>query len=70
MKLVDDQGIDSLWTLASISDEDIATICGMICRPGRFVSEKTPDRRNQNSILASKNLKLMAFMFKTMEHYS
>ena len=32
MKLVDDQGINSPWTLASLSDEDIATIFDVICR--------------------------------------
>ena len=34
MKLVDDQVIDFPWPLANISDEDIATICDMIRRPG------------------------------------
>ena len=67
MKLVDDQGIDFPWTLASLSDNNIATICDMICRPGGLVSGKTPDRVNQISVLAAKNLKLAAFMFKSME---
>ena len=30
LKLVDNQGIDSPWTLASLSDEDIANICDVI----------------------------------------
>ena len=34
MKLLDDQGIDSPQTLASLSDKDIATICNMIRRAG------------------------------------
>ena len=46
-KLVDYQGIDSPWTQASLSDEVIAIICKMTCRPGRLVSRKTPDRGNQ-----------------------
>ena len=70
LKLLDDQGIDSPQTLASLSDEDIATICNMICRPGRLVGGKTLDRGNQISFLTAKNLKLTAFMFKTMEHCS
>ena len=34
LKLVDDQGIDSSSTLASLSDENNAAICDVICRPG------------------------------------
>ena len=68
MKLVDGQGIGSPWTLASLSDEDIATICDVIHRPSGLVSWKTPDRGNQIFVLAKKNLKLAAFMCKTMEH--
>ena len=70
IKLVDDQWIDSLQTLASLSNKDITTICNVIHRPGKLVSGKTPDRRNQISILAATNLKLVAFMFKIMEHCS
>ena len=33
IKLVDDQGIDSPWTLASLSDKDIAAIYDIIHRP-------------------------------------
>ena len=33
MKLVDDRRIDSLWTLTSLSDEEIAIICNVIRRP-------------------------------------
>ena len=60
MKLVDEQGIDSPWTLASLSDANIATICNMIDRLGRLVSRTTLNRGNQISLLAMKNLKLMA----------
>ena len=70
MKLVSDQGKDSPWTLASLSDEDITAICNMIQRSCSLVSEKKLDRGNQISILAAKNLKLAAFMFKMMEHRS
>ena len=70
LKLVEDQGIDSPWTLVSLSNEDIAIICNVIHRPGRLVSGKTLDRGNQISVLATSNLKLAAFMFKTMEHCS
>ena len=48
MKLVDDQWIDSPWTLASLFDEDIATICNAIRRPGGLVSSKIPDRWGAN----------------------
>ena len=34
MKLVDDKRIDSPWTLASLSDDNIATICNVIFRLG------------------------------------
>ena len=68
IKLVDDKGIDFPQILANLSDEDIPTICNVINRSSRLVSEKTPDRGNKISILATKNLKLTAFMFKTMEH--
>ena len=34
------------------------------------MSGKTPDKGNQISVLAAKNLKLLAFMFKTTEHCS
>ena len=70
MKLVDDRGIDSPWTVASLSNEDIAAICDVICRPGGLVSGKTLDRGNLISVLAAKNMKLAAFMFKTKEHCS
>ena len=69
-KLVDDKGIDTLWTLASLFDEDITTICDVIKRPGGLVSSKMPDRMDQISILAVKNLKHAAFIFKGMEHFS
>ena len=70
LKLVDDQGIDSPSTLASLSDKDITAICNVICQPSGLLSGKTPVRGNQFSVLATKNPKLMAFMFKTMEHCS
>ena len=66
LKLVEDQGIDSPWTLASLSDEDITAICDMINRPSGLVSGKTLDRGNPISVLAAKNLKLVAFLFMTM----
>ena len=67
---MDDQQIDSPWTLASLSNEDIAATCDMIGRPGGLVSGMTPDRGNQISILAVKKLKLAAFMFKMMKNCS
>ena len=70
LKLVEYQGIDSPLTLASLSDDNITAICDVIYRPGGLVSRKTKGRGNQISVLAIKNLKLMAFMFKTMEYYS
>ena len=70
LKLVNDQGINSPCTLTSLSDKDIAAICDMIHRPGGLVSGKTLDRGNWISVLAMMNLKLVAFMLKTMEHCS
>ena len=46
VKLVDKQGIDSPWTLASLSEKDITDICDVIRRPGDLMSEKTLDREN------------------------
>ena len=66
MKLVDDQGIDFLQTLASVSDKDIASIFYLIRRLGGFVSGKIPERGNQISVIVAKNLKLTTFMFKMM----
>ena len=62
MKLVDDQGTDSPWTLASLSDEYIATFFHVIRMPG-----KMPNRGHQISVLAGKNLKHAALMFQSME---
>ena len=53
--------------LASLYDEDTATICDVIRGPGGLVSSEMLDRRNQIPILVAKNLKLTAFMFKLME---
>ena len=64
---MDDQGIDSPRTLASLFDKDITAICDVTRRPGGLVSGNTPDRGNQISVLVTKNLKLAAFMFKLME---
>ena len=67
MKLVDNQGIGFSQILASLSDEDIAAICDVIRRPGGLVSCKTPNRGNQISFRAAKNLKLAAFIFKSIK---
>ena len=69
-KLMDDQGIDSSWNLAKLSDEIITMFCDVIRRPGSLVSGKMPDRRNQISVLMAKNLKLTAFMFKMIKRFS
>ena len=70
MKLVDDQRIDFPQTLASLSDEEIAAICNVIQESGMLVMWKMPDRGNEISVLAARYLKLVAFMFKTLEHCS
>ena len=44
--------------LASLSDEE---------RPGSLVGSRIPERGNQISVLAVKNLKLAAFVFKSMK---
>ena len=41
LMLVEDQGMNSPWTLASFSDEDITIICDMIYRPGGLVNRRT-----------------------------
>ena len=66
-KLVDDQGIVSSLSLASLSDEIIATIGNVIRWPVSLVSRNMPYMRNQISFLVAKNLKLAAFMFKLMK---
>ena len=69
-KLVEDQGIDSLWILASLSGKDIATIYDMVCRFNGLVSGKTLDKGNQITVLLLKNTKLVVLMFNKMEHCS
>ena len=56
-KPVEDQGIDSPWTMARFSDTDISEICEVIRRPGGLASGKIPNMRNQISVLVAKNLK-------------
>ena len=69
IKDVDDQGIDSPWNLASHSDEDINAICDMIKRScGSLVLKYQTG--SHISVLVAKNLKLVAFLFKMMEHCS
>ena len=59
LKLVDNQGIDSPWTLIILSDKYIAAICDLIHRSGDLMSGKTSDRGNQISVLVAKNLNLL-----------
>ena len=66
-KLTDDQGIDSRATLANLFDENIATYCSMIRRPGSLMSRKKPESGGQIFILTSKTLNCTAFIFKAME---
>ena len=68
-KLAKDQGIDSPCALANLSNEDSTAICDIIRRPGYLVGWKTQDKWDQISILVAKNLKVTAFMFKSMEHW-
>ena len=67
-KLMEDQGINSLRTLASLSSDDIPSICDVIIRPGDLVNRRLLGRVNQISVLATNNLKLTLMMFKMMEH--
>ena len=69
-KLVDDQRIDSPWTLANLSDNNITKICDVIRKPGGLVGRRTPNRGNQIFILMVKNFKPAVFKFKSVEHYS
>ena len=69
-KLLENQGIYSPWTLASLFNEDTTVICDIIRRPGGMMGRRTQDRGNQISVLVAKNLKLTAFRFKSMEHFS
>ena len=69
-KLVEDHGIDYQKTLVSLSDEDIARICDMICRPGELVSGETPKKGNWISVLIGKILYIVTILFKTMKHCS
>ena len=43
-KIVNDQEIDSPWTLVSLSDEDLTTIFDVIRRLGGLVVGRMPDR--------------------------
>ena len=64
-KLVEEQGIDSPETLVSLYD-DINVIYNVVMRPGGLVSGRMLDSGNQICILAAKNIKLAALMFKMM----
>ena len=57
-KLVEDQGIDSQWTLACFSDEDITTICDVMRRSEGLVGRRTPERGDQVSMLSWKTSSL------------
>ena len=63
-KPVEDQGIDSSWTLTSLFVDNVSAICEVIKRPDGIVSRKIPHRANQISVLVAKNVKLTTFMFK------
>ena len=67
-KLVEDKLRDFSEKLASLSDDDITSICNVIRRPRGLVSRRMPDGRNQISVLATKNLKLAAFTFDNGRH--
>ena len=54
-KLVYDQGVDSPWILANLSDKNITVICDVIRRPGGLVGGKMPDRGNEIFALVVKN---------------
>ena len=64
-KLVLDQGMASLKTLVSLSDDNITVLFDITKWPVDVVSGRMIDRENEISIQAAKNLKLSWFMFKT-----
>lgn len=66
-KLVEDQGIDCPQTLAGLSDEYITTIYDIIRRPEGLIDWRALDRGNQISLLVTKNLKLAALIFISIE---
>ena len=70
MKQVDDQWIDSPWTLASLSDKYITPMHDVIRSPGGLLSKKVSNRDNLISIMGAKKLKLAAFNCKAygIEH--
>ena len=65
-KLVDNKGIDSNETLASLFENVIKKICDVIKRPGGLVNGRIPDRGNKISVLLAKNLKLAVLAFEMM----
>ena len=66
-KLLEGQWIVFPETLASLSDDQIASTCNLIRRPGGFVSGMMSYGGNQVYVLAVKNLKFDAFVFDPME---
>ena len=63
-KLVEDQGVDSSETLASLSDDEIAAIHDVIRKSSGLMCRRMPDRGNHISILAVKNLELLCLHSK------
>ena len=65
-KLVKDQGVDSLETLASLSDDNITSVCNKIRRPNGLSSGRMSNRGIQISVVEATHLKLAEFAIETM----
>ena len=59
-KLVENKGMNSPWTLASLSDKDITATYEVIKKPGGLMGKRTTDRRNQISFACGKEPQLQS----------
>ena len=64
--LIREQGLDSPERLQVLTDKNVDDICNVMRKPGGKNANGMPDRGQQVSIIAQKNLKLAVFLFHHM----
>jgi hypothetical protein len=64
--LIREQGLDSPERLQVLTDKNVDDICNVMRKPGGKIANGMPDRGQQVSIIAQKNLKLAVFLFHHM----
>ena len=61
--LVREQGLNSTKKLQALTNKHVDNICNVVKKPGGTNAHGTPDRGQQVSVIAQKNLKFAAFLF-------